>query len=44
MESVQYDRLWNLLLPVVREQESEIKNLKQELADLKTLLTEKGVV
>ena len=44
LESVQYDRLWTLLLPVVREQESEIKNLKQELADLKALLTEKGVV
>ena len=44
LESVQYDRLWTLLLPVVREQESEIKNLKQELADLKTLLTERGVV
>ena len=44
LESVQYDRLWTLLLPVVREQESEIKNLKQELADLKTLLTERGVI
>ena len=44
LESVQYDRLWTLLLPVVREQESEIKNLKQELADLKALLTEKGVI
>ena len=44
LESVQYDRLWTLLLPVVREQESEIKNLKQELADLKVLLTEKGVI
>ena len=44
LESVQYDRLWTLLIPVVREQETEIKNLKQELADLKTLLTEKGVV
>ena len=32
LESVQYDRLWTLLLPVVREQESEIKNLKQELS------------
>ena len=41
LESVQYDRLWTLLLPVVREQESEIKNLKQELADLKAMLTEK---
>ena len=44
LESVQYDRLWTLLLPVVREQETEIKNLKQELADLKALLTEKGVI
>ena len=44
LESVQYDRLWTLLIPVVKEQETEIKNLKQELADLKTLLTEKGVV
>ena len=44
LESVQYDRLWTLLLPVVREQESEIKNLKQDLADLRTLLTEKGVI
>ena len=44
LESVQYDRLWTLLLPVVREQETEIKNLKQELAELKTLLTKKGVV
>ena len=44
LESVQYDRLWTLLLPVVREQESEIKNLKQELADLKVLLTERGVI
>lgn len=44
LESVQYDRLWTLLLPIVREQESEIRNLKQELADIKTLLTEKGVV
>ena len=44
LESVQYDRLWTLLLPVVREQESEIKNLKQELADLKALLTERGVI
>lgn len=44
LESVQYDRLWTLLIPVVREQDTEIKNLKQELADLKTLLTEKGVV
>jgi len=44
LESVQYDRLWTLLIPVVREQESEIKNLKQELAELKTLLTEKGVI
>ena len=44
LESVQYDRLWTLLLPVVREQESEIKNLKQELADLKTLRAEKGVI
>ena len=44
LESVQYDRLWTLLLPVVREQGTEIKNLKQELAELKTLLTKKGVV
>ena len=44
LESVQYDRLWTLLLPVVRAQESEIKNLKQELADIKTLLTERGVI
>ena len=44
LESVQYDRLWTLLLPVVREQETEIKNLKQELAALKALLTEKGVI
>ena len=44
LESVQYDRLWTLLLPIIREQESEIKNLKQDLADLKTLLTEKGVI
>lgn len=44
LESVQYDRLWTLLIPVVKEQETEISNLKQELADLKTLLTEKGVV
>ena len=44
LESVQYDRLWTLLLPIVREQDSEIKNLKQELADLKTLLTERGVI
>ena len=44
LESVQYDRLWTLLLPVVREQESEIKNLKQELAALKALLTERGVI
>jgi len=44
LESVQYDRLWTLLLPVVREQESEIKNLKQELAELKSLLIEKGVI
>ena len=44
LESVQYDRLWTLLLPVIKEQESEIKNLKQELADLKTLLTERGVI
>ena len=44
LESVQYDRLWTLLLPVVREQESEIKNLKQDIADLKTLLTERGVI
>lgn len=44
LESVQYDRLWTLLIPVVREQEKEITNLKQELADLKALLTEKGVI
>lgn len=44
LESVQYDRLWTLLIPVVKEQETEISNLKQELADIKTLLTEKGVV
>ena len=44
LESVQYDRLWTLLLPVVREQGTEIKNLKQELAELKTLLTKKGVI
>ena len=44
LESVQYDRLWTLLLPVIREQESEIRNLKQELADLRTLLTERGVI
>lgn len=44
LESVQYDRLWTLLLPIVKEQESEIKNLKQELADLKALLTERGVI
>ena len=44
LESVQYDRLWTLLLPVVREQGTEIKNLKQELAALKALLTEKGVI
>ena len=44
LESVQYDRLWTLLLPIVREQESEIKNLKQDIADLKTLLTERGVI
>ena len=44
LESVQYDRLWTLLLPVVREQESEIKNLKQELADLKALLVANGTI
>ncbi len=38
LESVQYDRLWTLLLPVVREQETEIKNLKQELTDIKAML------
>ena len=38
LESVQYDRLWTLLLPVVREQETEIKNLKQELVDIKAML------
>ena len=44
LESVQYDRLWTLLLPVVREQETEIKNLKQELADLKALLVANGTI
>lgn len=44
LEGLQYDRLWSLLIPIVREQEIEIASLKQELADLKTLLTNKGVI
>lgn len=44
LESVQYDRLWTLLIPVVREQETEIIGLKKELTDLKNMLSEKGII
>ena len=44
LESVQYDRLWTLLIPILKQHDIEINGLKQELADLKQLLTDKGVI